>query len=95
MTILRKAWDHPRFGWVVQAAVVFTLLIQVLLQLLFGKVGLPFIPVLFFVDISVVHIGLGHQAIPPEVIANGMVLGSLYALAVSYTHLTLPTNREV
>ena len=80
---VREIWDHPRFGWAVKGLVLYTLLIEVGLQLLFGKVTVPFIPVLssvFGIDIGIIEMGRGSQAIPPEVIANGMVLGALYSL---------------
>jgi branched-chain amino acid transport system permease protein len=70
----RAAWRHPRFGWAFKAAVLYVVLIQVGLQLLFGRVDVP------LVDVGLIEVGAGDKAIPPEVLANGMVLGSLYAL---------------
>jgi branched-chain amino acid transport system permease protein len=94
----REVWDHPRYGWLVKGLILYTLLIEVGLQLLFGKVSLPFIPILsllFGIDIGIVEVGRGAQAIPPEVIANGMVLGALYSLVAMGLILVYRGNRVI
>lgn len=89
MTIARSAWDHPRFGWLFKAAVLYVGLIGIALQLLFGRVEIP------FVEIGFLEIGRGKRSIPPEVIANGMVLGSLYALVAMGLILVYRANRVI
>jgi branched-chain amino acid transport system permease protein len=83
---------------VVKALVLYTLLIEVGLQLLFGKLTLPFIPILstvFGIDIGIVEIGRGTAPIPPEVIVNGMVRGSLYSLIAMGLILVYRGNRVI
>lgn len=89
LEVARAAWAHPRFGWVVKAVVLYVGLIQVGLQLLFGRVDIP------FVNIGLLEIGRYDKTIPPEVIANGMVLGSLYALVAMGLILVYRANRII
>jgi branched-chain amino acid transport system permease protein len=95
---LREAWEHPRYGWAVKAVVLYVGLIEVGLQLLFGEVRLPFIPfasLVFGVDVGIITIGRGDSPIPPEVIVNGMVLGSLYSLVAMGLILVYRGNRII
>jgi branched-chain amino acid transport system permease protein len=95
---ISPAWNHPRFGWVLRAVVLYVGLIEVALQLLFGRLRLPFIPIVslvFGVDVSVFSIGRYSAPIPPEVIANGMVLGSLYSLVAVGLILVYRGNRII
>ena len=95
---MKAIWEHPRFGWVVKALVLYVALIEVGLQLLFGKVSIPFVPVLssvFGIDIGIVELGRGDSPIPPEVIANGMVLGALYSLVAMGLILVYRGNRII
>jgi branched-chain amino acid transport system permease protein len=85
----QAAWRHPRFGWLFKAVVLYVGLIQVGLQLLFGQVDIP------FVTIGLLEIGRAEKAIPPEVIANGMVLGSLYSLVAMGLILVYRGNRII
>lgn len=87
--IARAAWRHPRFGWLVKAVVLYVGLIQIGLQLLFGQVDIP------FVDFGLLEIGRGTKTIPPEVLANGMVLGSLYAMVAMGLILVYRANRII
>ena len=77
---------------------LYTLLIEIGLQLIFGKVSVPFIPFVssfWGVDIGIIELGRGTQPIPPEVIANGMVLGSLYSLVAMGLILVYRGNRII
>lgn len=94
----RRGWDHPRFGWALKAVALYVGLIEIALQLLFGRLRLPFIPFvssIFEVDISVLDIGRYAEAIPPEVLANGMVVGSLYSLVAVGLILVYRGNRII
>ncbi len=93
--VVQSAWRHPRWGWLLRAAVVFAGIIQVAMPLAFAKARLPFIPFLWFVDVGLVDVGLGDKPIPPEVIANGMVLGSVYALIALGLILVYRANRVI
>jgi branched-chain amino acid transport system permease protein len=92
---VRSAWSHPRWGWLVQAAVAFGGIIQLAAPLAFAKARLPFVPLLWFVDVGVVEVGFGSKPIPPEVIANGMVVGSVYALIALGLILVYRANRVI
>ena len=95
---LEPAWNHPRVGWALKALVLYVGLIEVGLQLLFGRVSIPFIPVVslvFGVDIGVVDIGRYPDPIPPEVLANGVVIGSLYSLVAVGLILVYRGNRII
>ena len=93
MTALRSrlgaAWSHPRYGWLVKSLVLYVGIIEIALQLLFGRINL------WFVDVGVLEVGRQAESIPPEVIANGMVLGSLYALVAMGLILVYRANRII
>jgi branched-chain amino acid transport system permease protein len=95
VSAIRSAWSHPRWGPLVKTVVLFAGIIQVLLQLLFGKMSVPFVPLAWFLDVGVVEIGLGDKPIPPEVLANGMVVGSVYALVSMGLILVYRANRVI
>jgi branched-chain amino acid transport system permease protein len=73
----------------VKGAVLYVGLIQIGLQLLFGRVDIP------FVEVGLIEIGRQTKPIPPEVLANGMVLGSLYALVAMGLILVYRANRII
>jgi branched-chain amino acid transport system permease protein len=85
----QAAWRHPRYGWLVKSVVLYVGLIQIGLQLVFGQVDIP------FVTLDLLEIGRGARTIPPEVIANGMVLGSLYAMVAMGLILVYRANRII
>ena len=93
MTALRArvgaAWSHPRYGWLVKSFVLYVGIIEVALQLLFGRINV------WFVDVGFLEVGRQAAPIPPEVIANGMVLGSLYALVAMGLILVYRANRII
>lgn len=92
------AWRHPRFGWLFKSVVLYAGLVELGLQLLFGRVSIPFVPILssiLGIDIGLIEIGRASKAIPPEVMANGMVLGSLYSLVAMGLILVYRGNRII
>lgn len=79
---LRRAWAHPVHGVVLRAVVGYVVLVEGILQLLFGRV--PFL-----------GIGLASSAIPRGVILNGVVIGCLYALVGMGLILVYRANRII
>ena len=68
---------------------------------LLSEAGVVIVSVTILNKVSIVDLTLSHLALPvcPVLVTAARVSGAEIAfctiLAVSYTHLTLPTNREV
>ncbi len=75
-------WDHRILGPAVKVLLGYVLIVQGLLQYLFGKVPL-------------VHAGRGAHIIPTEILLLGLVYGSLYALIGMGVILVYRANRIV
>ena len=86
---LKQAWAHPRWGGVLKVAVAYVLLVEVLVQLIFGRVDVP------FVDIGFLEIGRYSQPIPRGIYLGGLVIGVLYALIAIGIILVYRANRII
>ncbi|HEU5082488.1 MAG TPA: ABC transporter permease [Acidimicrobiales bacterium] len=82
-------WGHPRYGWVVKAAVLYVLLVEVAVQLVFGRIDLP------LVDWSLLEVGRYAKPLPREVLLDGGVVGALYALVGMGLILVYRANRII
>ncbi len=79
---VRRVLAHPRYGAPLKVVAAYVLLVEVLLQLLLGKV-------------PILGIGRGEQEIPREIFLHGMVIGSLYALVAMGLILIYRANRVI
>ena len=64
----------PGWGILFLAVVGYVVLIEGVLQALYGKIDIP------FVDLGPLEFGLGDRAIPREIFMQAAVIGALYAL---------------
>ena len=80
----RQVLDHPVAGPVVKVALAYVVLVEVLVQLLFGRV-----------DLGPLSVGRMDAAIPRGVLLDGMVIGSLYALVGMGLILVYRANRII
>ncbi|MEY2450628.1 MAG: branched-chain amino acid transport system permease protein livM [Acidimicrobiaceae bacterium] len=79
---ISPVWDHRIAGPVLRIVLGYVLVVQVVLQYLFGKMPL-------------VHIGRGNHIIPTEIVLLGLVYGSLYALIGMGIILVYRANRII
>ena len=75
-------WDHRIFGPALKVVLGYILIVQVLLQYLFGK-------------LPVFHVGRGDHIIPTEIVILGLVYGSLYGLIAMGIILVYRANRII
>lgn len=86
---VRRAWEHPTFGWVLKAAVFYVLLVEIFVQLVFGRIDVP------FVDVAFLEVGRYADPLPREVLIDGGVVGALYALVGMGLILVYRANRII
>ena len=79
---LRRAWDHPLYGFVLRAVLGYVVLVEILLQAAFGQVPL-------------LGIGTRGSSLPRGVFLNGAVIGTLYALIAMGLILVYRANRII
>ena len=79
---ISPVWDHRVWGPVLKIVLGYVLIVQVLLQYLFGRVPL-------------LGVGRGDHIIPTEIIILGLVYGSLYALIGMGIILVYRANRII
>src|SRR3954454_8687837 len=79
---IAPVWDHRVLGPAVKVLLGYVLIVQGLLQYLFGKV-------------PIVHAGRGAHLIPTEILLLVLVYGSLYALIGMVVILVYRANRIV
>src|SRR3954447_16843649 len=79
---IAPVWDHRLLGPALKVLLGYLLIVQGLLQYLFGKV-------------PIVHAGRGAHIIPTEIVLLGLVYGSLYALIGMGVILVYRANRIV
>jgi branched-chain amino acid transport system permease protein len=79
---MSPVWDHRVLGPALKVLLGYVLIVQGLLQYLFGKV-------------PIVHAGRGAHIIPTEILLLGVVYGSLYALIGMGVILVYRANRIV
>src|SRR5688500_2911621 len=80
----RDLWQHPRYGAVVKVVLGYFLLIEVGIQLIFGKV-----------TILGIEMGRYDLAVPRGEILGGAVIGVLYALIGMGIILVYRANRII
>ncbi len=85
----RNLWEHPRVGWVIKAVVAYVVLVEVGVQLVFGRIDIP------VVDIALLEIGRYPRPLPREVLIDGGVVGALYALVGMGLILVYRANRII
>jgi hypothetical protein len=83
---LSAAWSHPRWGLLFKAVVGYVVLIEIVVQGVFGRVRLPIIGL---------DIGRYALAIPRGEILGGAVIGALYALVGMGLILVYRANRII
>src|SRR3954462_1132527 len=81
-TTVAPIWNHRILGPVVKGVLAYVIVVQVILQYLFGKV-------------PILHIGKGAHIIPTEIVLLGVVYGSLYALIGMGIILVYRANRII
>ncbi len=81
---LRDVWNHPRYGLVLKLVVAYVLLIEVAIQLVFGRMNM-----------FGFSMGRYDLAVPRGVILSGAVIGSLYALIGMGLILVYRANRII
>lgn len=86
---LRRAWEDPRYGWILKAVVGYVVLVEIGVQLVFGQIDIPFI------DIGFLEIGREGTPLPREVLIDGGVVGALYALVGMGLILVYRANRII
>ena len=81
---LQRTWQHPLHGFALRVLVGYLLVVQVLVQFVFGQVPLLGI-----------GLGLRESPIPHGVLVNGLVIGSLYSLIGMGIILVYRANRII
>src|SRR5689334_10461401 len=79
---IAPVWDHRIFGPALKIVLGYVLVVQVVLQFLFGKV-------------PILHVGRGEHVISTEIVMLGLVYGSLYALLGMGIILVYRANRII
>ena len=71
---LRAAWTHPRWGPLVKVVVAYVVLVEIVVQVIFGRIDVP------LVHVGFLELGRKAQSVPRGVFVTGAVVGTLYAL---------------
>src|SRR5258708_26111886 len=80
--VIAPVWDHRLLGPALKVLLGYILVVQIVLQYLFGKVPL-------------LHVGRGEHIIPTEIILLGLVYGALYGLIAMGIILVYRANRII
>jgi branched-chain amino acid transport system permease protein len=86
---VRSAFAHPVAGPILKIAVGYLVLIEIVVQGLFGRIDIP------FVDVGFLELGRKAASIPRGVFVQGAVVGSLYALVGMGLILVYRANRII
>ena len=86
---VRSAFRHPVAGPVLKVVFGYVLLVEVVVQALFGRIDVPFI------DVGFIELGRKASSIPRGVFVQGAVIGSLYALVGMGLILVYRANRII
>ena len=86
---VRAAFTHPVAGPVLKVVLGYLLLVEVLVQAIFGRIDVP------FVDVGFLELGRKGASIPRGVFVQGAVIGSLYALVGMGLILVYRANRII
>ncbi|HEX9888099.1 MAG TPA: ABC transporter permease [Nitriliruptorales bacterium] len=84
---LARVWARPVAGQVLRVVVGYVVLVEVLMQLVFGRIDLP------LVEVSWLEVGLRGRPIPREVFVFGAIVGTLYGLIGMGIILVYRANR--
>ncbi len=85
----RRAFALPYLGPALKVLAAYALLVEGLLQVVFGKIDVP------FVSIGLIERGFGPYPLPREIFLGGAVIGSLYALVGMGLILVYRANRII
>ncbi len=83
------AWSHPRFGGIFKVVVLYVVLVEIGVQLVFGRIDI------WFLEVGLLEIGRYPKPIPREVLVDGAVIGALYALVGMGLILVYRANRII
>ena len=86
---VRRAWTHRIWGPVIRLALAYVLLVQVLVQAVFGQIDIP------FVHLSWLEVGRRGAPVPNGVLLGGAVIGALYGLVAMGLILVYKANRII
>lgn len=86
---LVAAWRHPTFGPVLKVVVGYVVVMEVLVQAVFGRIDVP------FVDVGFLEVGRKADTVPREVMLNGAIVGMLYAMLAMGIILIYKANRLI
>lgn len=86
---VRRAFAIPYLGPVLKIVTGYILLVEVVIQIAFGRIDVP------FVSIPLIERGLGDYSVPREIFLGGAVIGSLYALTGMGLILVYRANRII
>jgi branched-chain amino acid transport system permease protein len=82
-------WAHPRGGPVIRAVLLYVLVVEVALQLAFGRIDVPGIAIPWL------EVGSRASPIPRGVFVSGAVVGTLYAFVGMGLILVYRANRII
>lgn len=85
----RSAWNHPRLGTPFRAAFLYVVLVELGVQLVFGRIDVPFL------EVGFLEVGRYAKTLPREVLIDGAVIGALYALVGMGLILVYRANRII
>lgn len=80
-------WDHPVAGQALRLLLAYVLLVEVVMQLVFGRIDVP------LVEASWLEVGMRGRPIPRGVFVFGAVVGTLYGLIGMGIILVYRANR--
>ncbi|HUF33864.1 MAG TPA: ABC transporter permease [Acidimicrobiales bacterium] len=80
----KTAWDHPVAGSALKALLAYVVLIEIVVQGIFGRV-----------DLGPISVGLQDSAVPRAIFLNGASIGLLYALLGVGLILVYRANRII
>jgi branched-chain amino acid transport system permease protein len=83
---LQSAWRHPRYGAALKLVVAYLVLVEGVVQVLFGRLQIPF-----------TDVGFGRYAepVPKGIFLGGAVIGALYGLVAMGLILVYRANRII
>lgn len=86
---VRRAWDHPRFGPAFKVVVLYLVLVEGVVQFVFGRIDIP------GVELGFLEHGVKDRPLPRGLFIQGAVIGSLYALVALGLILVYRANRII
>lgn len=85
----RAAFNHPRYGFALRVLAGYVVIVEGLVQLVFGRIDIP------FVTIGFLEIGRLDSPVPRGIFVGGAVIGTLYALVGIGLILVYRANRVI